>query len=651
MKLLLGRHRGDVGSFTNFRKCLMLTKIPLTNISKQVVTFCLFVVGLFFSSMTKAQSSPADCKIGCTSNDVQIKAAYLTDKDGNKLSSGFVCPSDGTATVYLTLELTTKTPRIGVVIFANIKEFTGGTPGSLITTPSQCFGTVLNQPTNKVTFKNPFDWPCGIPIVMTDVFLGWGTGNTNFCTGTGFQCPATSSKCYSLPPGQYLAIETPVPRDQTITQCSDQAGGTTSTFNLSNVSVTNSANVTITWWENFTSPGTFTNQISSQNLAAYSSASKNVYAKIASSVDNSVFTVATITLVVNTTPNLIITNPAAVCSPATVNITAAAITAGSTLPANTSLSYYQDNNNSPGILITDANAQNLGNGKYWITATTATSPQCSNTKSVTVTVNNTPAAPQATVTQPNCSASKGTIVVSSPLGSNITYSINGTDYQSSPTFQDVPSGTYSVTAKINTCTSLGTSKTVDPAPAAAIAPLLCILQQPDLCGNSTGSLRVTYPTGSGYLYSKDNGASWQTNTDFTSLAAGSNPNIIVKNPDGCVSAATSCGNADPTCLSSTTLKTSITEQNMMPSQTTLKAYPNPFSDKVKFELTSPVSGKGNLEVYNMLGQKVKTIYRGFISAGTQTFELNLPTHQIASLIYVLRIGDKKISGKLLQINR
>jgi hypothetical protein len=181
--------------------------------------------------------------------------------------------------------------------------------------------------------------------------------------------------------------------------------------------------------------------------------------------------------------------------------------------------------------------------------------------------------------------------------------------------------------------------------------MLCILQQPALCGNSTGSLRVTFPTGTGYQYSKDNGANWQTSTDFTGLAAGSNPSIKVKNADGCVSAATSCSSADPSCLSSTTLKTSITPENITTSQTTVKAFPNPFSDKVRFELTSPVAGNGNLEVYNMMGQRVKTIYQGFISSGTQTFELNLPTRQVASLIYVLRIGDKKITGKLLQINQ
>ena len=645
MKLLLQRHRGDV------RSSITIVKNSFKKVSKQIVTLLLFAFGLLFGSGTNAQSSPSDCKLGCTSNDVQVKAAYLSDVDGNKLPTSFVCPQTGIAKVYLTLELTTKTPRVGVVIFANIKNFTGGTPGSVIATPSQCFGTALNQPTNKVTFQNSFDWPCGTPIAMTDVFLGWGTGNTNFCTGTGFQCPATSSKCYSLPPGQYIAIETPVPQDKTITQCSDLAGGTTSTFDLSNVSVTNSSNVTVTWWESFTAPNTFSNQILSQNLGSYSSASKIIYAKITSNADASVFTVAQITLSVNQTPNLTITNPTAVCSPATVDITAAAITAGSTLPAGTTLSYYLDNSNSLGSEITSTAAQSLGNGKYWIKATNPATPQCTNSKFVTVTVSTTPNAPQATVTQPSCSISTGSIVVTSPLGIGITYSINGTDYQSSTTFPTVPPGTYSITARLNSCTSSGTSKTINPAPAAASAPLLCILQQPDLCGNSTGSLRVTFPTGTGYQYSKDNGANWQANTDFTGLAAGSNPSIKVKNADGCISAATSCSSADPSCLSSTTLKTSIAPENITTSQTTVKAYPNPFSDKVRFELTSPVAGNGNLEVYNMMGQRVKTIYQGFISSGTQTFELNLPTRQVASLIYVLRIGDKKITGKLLQINQ
>ena len=177
-----------------------------------IIILCFY--GLFMSNKTLAQtapSQPSDCKIGCTSNDVQIQNAYLSDANGNKLPSNFVCPTNGSAAVYLTLELTTRTPRIGVVIYTNIKRFTPpATIGLLVTTFSECFGNNLNQPTNKVTFSQTFTWTCGTPIVLTDVFIGWGTGNSNFCIGSGFQCPATSSKCYALPPGQYIAVQTPV---------------------------------------------------------------------------------------------------------------------------------------------------------------------------------------------------------------------------------------------------------------------------------------------------------------------------------------------------------------------------------------------------------------------------------------------------------
>src|ERR1044071_9732542 len=78
--------------------------------------FCCLSATLLFNISSMAQSSPADCKTGCTSNDVQIQASYLSDINGNKLPSNFVCPASGQATVYLTLELTTNTPRIGVVI-------------------------------------------------------------------------------------------------------------------------------------------------------------------------------------------------------------------------------------------------------------------------------------------------------------------------------------------------------------------------------------------------------------------------------------------------------------------------------------------------------------------------------------------------------
>jgi hypothetical protein len=53
----------------------------------------------------------------------------------------------------------------------------------------------------------------------------------------------------------------------------------------------------------------------------------------------------------------------------------------------------------------------------------------------------------------------------------------------------------------------------------------------------------------------------------------------------------------------------------------------------------------------MMGQKVKTVYTGFIAAGTQNFELSLPAQQVSTLVYILRIGDKKVTGKILQVNK
>jgi hypothetical protein len=68
-------------------------------------------------------------------------------------------------------------------------------------------------------------------------------------------------------------------------------------------------------------------------------------------------------------------------------------------------------------------------------------------------------------------------------------------------------------------------------------------------------------------------------------------------------------------------------------------------------VTAPEGGKGSLEVYNLLGQKVKTVFQGSMLRGANIFEVNMPLTKSAQLMYVLRIGDKKITGKLLQLNQ
>ena len=203
-------------------------------------------------------------------------------------------------------------------------------------------------------------------------------------------------------------------------------------------------------------------------------------------------------------------------------------------------------------------------------------------------------------------------------------------------------------------TSANKSLTVKTQPAV---PKLIITAQPSICGNSsTGTIAVCNPNPNfAYAVSTNNGESFGTPQSGASIsfnvAAGSNPQVKVDN-SGC-SAIADCEDIVATCPEPGSIvnRTAPITETTTALETSVKAFPNPFSDRIKFMVTSSVSGKGNLDIYNMMGQKVKTVYQGFIAAGSQTFELSLPAQQVANLVYVLRIGDKKMTGKILQINQ
>jgi len=92
-------------------------------------------------------------------------------------------------------------------------------------------------------------------------------------------------------------------------------------------------------------------------------------------------------------------------------------------------------------------------------------------------------------------------------------------------------------------------------------------------------------------------------------------------------------------------------ESIASAETTVTAYPNPYTDQVSFSVDAKVSGYGSLEVYNMMGQKLRTVYQGYILAGRQKFTLSLPTRQRSNLVYILRMGNKQITGKLLQLSK
>ncbi len=97
----------------------------------------------------------------------------------------------------------------------------------------------------------------------------------------------------------------------------------------------------------------------------------------------------------------------------------------------------------------------------------------------------------------------GTIVVSAPLGAGLEYSIDGTAYQASPTFNLVAPGTYNVTVRNATgCVSGATSITVNAPAAAPAAPTASVTVQPT-CAIPTGTIVISAPLGAGLEYSID----------------------------------------------------------------------------------------------------------------------------------------------------
>ncbi|PHK24929.1 hypothetical protein VF13_42705, partial [Nostoc linckia z16] len=172
----------------------------------------------------------------------------------------------------------------------------------------------------------------------------------------------------------------------------------------------------------------------------------------------------------------------------------------------------------------------LASGTYTITVTTAGG--CSSS-TASITVNAAPAIPGAavaTVTQPTCQMPTGTIIISAPTGSNLTYSINGGAPQAGTTFTGLNTGIYSiVVTNTDGCTSTPVTVTVDPVPAGPSAPVVTVYN-PN-CGDTTGAITVTAPVG-GVQYSID-GVNFQSTANFSNLAPGNYTITVRDNVTSC----------------------------------------------------------------------------------------------------------------------
>ena len=93
-----------------------------------------------------------------------------------------------------------------------------------------------------------------------------------------------------------------------------------------------------------------------------------------------------------------------------------------------------------------------------------------------------------------------------------------------------------------------------------------------------------------------------------------------------------------------------TSSNDNPGNLQVQAYPNPYSDRIRFTITSDRSGPGVLEVYDMNGARLKTVFQGEVSAGKMiNVDFGVPGTQRVNMFYKMRVGDLETSGKLINI--
>jgi PKD repeat protein len=222
-------------------------------------------------------------------------------------------------------------------------------------------------------------------------------------------------------------------------------------------------------------------------------------------------------------------------------------------------------------------------------------------------------------------ANDGKITITSPAGGYGTYqySVNGTTWQGSGTFTNLPPATYPV--MIRDAANLACVVTINPGLVITQPPILSasIASTNVTCfGGGDGSITISSPSGGygTYEYSINGGGSWQPSGSFTALSPGSY-NILIRD-----AAHTSCiivlnsayAVTQPGLLSATVAKTDVTCNG---------------ANNGKITITAPAGGYGTYE-YSINGGSTWQVSGSYTNLVPGTYDVRIhdAAHTACSVI-------------------
>lgn len=233
--------------------------------------------------------------------------------------------------------------------------------------------------------------------------------------------------------------------------------------------------------------------------------------------DEGCVTTITVTVLSTGGPTVTLTKTNATCG--LINGTITATGSGGTPPLT-----YNINN---GAFQSSGLFSGLDGGTYTVLVKDAQG--CLGAATITITSGTGPSL-IAVATGTSCGLVNGTIIAGGSAGTPpLTYSINGTTFQSGTTFTGLASGTYTVWVKDNNQCFSTVSVTVSNTPM----PIVTAYTLSAACGNSNGSIVALGSGGaSPYQYSID-GSSFQSSSTFTGVTAGAYT-VTIKDANGCL---------------------------------------------------------------------------------------------------------------------